>query len=43
MAIANYMIKVYAYLVKNAQRDIETLPKEYQTPVAEYLATANEK
>ena len=43
MAVANYMVKVYAYLVKNTQRDIESLPEEYKTPVAEYLAAANEK
>ncbi|WP_281246121.1 CD1375 family protein [Propionispora vibrioides] len=38
-----YMIKVYAFLVKNTQRKIETLPQEYQTPVAEYLAAADDK
>lgn len=43
MAAANYMIKVYAYLIKNTKREIETLPAEYRTPVAEYLAAANEK
>ena len=43
MAIANYMIKVYAYLVKSARRDIESLPVDYQNPVAEYLATMAEK
>ena len=43
MAIANYMVKVYAYLVKAARRDVDTLPNEYKTPVAEYLASANEK
>jgi hypothetical protein len=43
MAVANYMVKVYAYLVKNTTRDIESLPEEYRTTVAEYLAAANEK
>ena len=43
MAVTSYMVKVYAYLVKAARREIESLPEEYQTPVAEYLATTNEK
>lgn len=38
MALYNYMVKVYAHLVKAGRRDIESLPLEYQTPVAECLA-----
>lgn len=34
----NYMVKVYAYLVKAGRREIEQLPEAYQIPVAEYLA-----
>lgn len=34
----NYMIKVYAYLVKAGRKNIEELPDEYRIPVAEYLA-----
>ena len=37
----NYMIKVYAYLVKAGRREIEQLPEAYQVPVAEYLASQN--
>lgn len=43
MAVANYMVKVYAYLVKAGRREVESLPQEYQTPVSEYMATTNEK
>lgn len=35
--IYDYMIKVYAFLVKANRRTIESLPGEYQIPVAEYL------
>ncbi len=34
----NYMIKVYAYLVRIGYKNIEDLPEEYRLPVAEYLA-----
>ncbi|SHI88323.1 CD1375 family protein [Lutispora thermophila] len=37
-AIKNYMIPVYAALVKREKREIESLPEEYIVPVAEYLA-----
>lgn len=33
-----YMIPVYGLLVEAGARTIETLPKQYQIPVAEYLA-----
>jgi len=33
------MIKVYAHLVAEGRRSIESLPEEYRAPVAEYLAT----
>lgn len=36
------MISVYAVLVKNSKRDIESLPEEYIIPVAEYLAAQEE-
>lgn len=37
--VYNYMIKVYAYLVKAGRKTIEELPEEYRIPVAEYLAS----
>ena len=37
MAIYNYMIKVYAFLVKAGRKQLEDIPEEYQIPVAEYL------
>ncbi|MGG0756073.1 CD1375 family protein [Brevibacillus laterosporus] len=33
-----YMIPVYGLLVKAGRREIESIPEEYQIPVAEYLA-----
>lgn len=41
-SIKNYMIKVYATLVKNDKRDIDTLPEEYVVPVAEFIASQEE-
>ncbi|MPN01413.1 hypothetical protein SDC9_148622 [bioreactor metagenome] len=38
-----YMIKVYAVLVKNEKREIDTLPEEYIIPVAEFIASQEEK
>lgn len=38
MTVKEYMIPVYALLVKTGKRDIETLPEVYQIPVAEFLA-----
>ncbi len=32
------MIPVYGLLVKAGRREIESIPEEYQIPVAEYLA-----
>lgn len=40
--IKEYMVKAYAILVKGGRRDIETLPTDYQMPVAEYLAMQEE-
>ncbi len=40
--VKQYMVKVYAYLVKRGKRELESLPTEYQDPVAEHLA-ANEE
>ncbi|MCQ4924068.1 CD1375 family protein [Tissierella carlieri] len=37
-----YMIKVYAVLIKNEKREIETLPEEYIVPVAEFIASQEE-
>lgn len=34
-----YMIPVYAFLVKAESRTIESLPEQFQLPVAEHLAT----
>jgi hypothetical protein len=36
--VYDYMIKVYAFLVKGGRRAIESLPEAYQMPVAECLA-----
>jgi len=36
--IYEYMVKVYAFLVKYGKRRLEDLPEPYQVPVAEYLA-----
>lgn len=38
-----YMIPVYALLVKAGAREIDSLPEQYQIPVAEYLAGQVEK
>ena len=42
MKIKQYMIAVYAVLVKNGKRELEELPEEYIIPVAEYLAKQEE-
>lgn len=42
MKVKDYMIKVYAVLVKAGVRQPETLPDAYQVPVAEYLAKEEE-
>lgn len=42
MKVKEYIISVYAVLVKNSKRDIESLPEEYIIPVAEYLAAQEE-
>ena len=36
--VYQYMIPVYAYLVKAGSREIKSLPEHYQLPVAEYMA-----
>ena len=36
--VYEYMIPVYAFLVKHEKRTLESLPEAYQVPVAEYLA-----
>lgn len=38
MTVKEYMIPVYALLVRTRKREIESLPEVYQIPVAEYLA-----
>lgn len=38
MKVREYMIPVYALLIKEDRRDIENIPEAYQIPVAEYLA-----
>jgi hypothetical protein len=43
MMVYAYMIKGYAFLVKVGRRTIESLPTEYQVPVAEHLAAEAEK
>ena len=42
MRIKQYMVSVYAVLVKNDKRQIENIPKAYVIPVAEYLAAQEE-
>lgn len=37
MTVRDYMIPVYALLVKAGKRDIESLPEVYQVLVAEFL------
>lgn len=43
MTVKEYMIPVYAVLIKAGKRTIETIPEIYQIPVAEYLANEVEK
>lgn len=38
MLVKQYMIPVYALLVKSGTREITSLPEPYQIPVAEYMA-----
>lgn len=38
MKVREYMVPVYGLLVKAGRREIESLPKVYQIPVAEFLA-----
>lgn len=42
MRIKQYMVAVYAVLVKNDKRQIENIPEVYVIPVAEYLAAQEE-
>lgn len=42
MKVKQYMITVYAVLVKNDKRQIENIPEAYVIPVAEYLAAQEE-
>lgn len=42
MKVKQYMIGVYAVLVKNDKRKLEELPEPYVVPVAEYLAAQEE-
>lgn len=41
--VYQYMVPVCALLVKARAREIESLPKQYQVPVGEYLAAEVEK
>lgn len=43
MKVQQWMIPVYALLVKTGKREIESLPQVYQIPVAEYLAAQVEE
>lgn len=40
--VKDYMVKVYAVLVKAGRREVEELQEEYIIPVAEYLAEQEE-
>lgn len=42
MKVKQYMVSVYAVLVKNGKREIEDLPEAYIIPVAEFLAAQEE-
>lgn len=42
MKVKQYMVSVYAVLVKNGKRELEKLPEAYIIPVAEYLAQQDE-
>ena len=42
MKIKQYMVTVYAVLVKSGKHKIEELPEAYIIPVAEYLAEQEE-
>lgn len=42
MRMKQYMVSVYAVLVKNDKRQIENIPEAYVIPVAEYLAAQEE-
>lgn len=42
MTVKEYMIPVYAVLVKAGKREVESLPEVYVIPVAEYLAAQEE-
>lgn len=43
MVIKEYLVKAYAFLVKAKGLDIESLPVDYQIPVAEHLVQEAEK
>lgn len=43
MKVREYMIPVYALLIKAGRRTIESIPEIYQIPVAEYLASQIEE
>jgi hypothetical protein len=40
--VKDYLVKAYAILVKGGRRELDTLPEDYQIPVAEYLVTQEE-
>ena len=42
MRIKQYMVEVYAVLVRNDKRKIDSVPEAYQVPVSEYLAAQEE-
>ena len=42
MTVKEYMIPIYAVLVKAGKREVESLPEVYVIPVAEYLAAQEE-
>lgn len=41
--VYEYMVPVYAYLVKAGSREIEGLPEQYRLPVAEFMASQIEQ
>ena len=41
MAVNEVMVRIYANLVKNGRRTIESLPEAYKEPVQKYITDNN--
>ena len=42
MEAKEYLVDVYAFLVKQGKRNVESVPELYRMPVSELLAQLNE-